>query len=210
MEDGLYLITDGAFKGKTSKKAGSGIIIHKKIGAQIIQHEFMYALENFVINDIKYEVLNREIPPGKYRIELIHESDNLYRYKVGEYIIFNIYIAGTKTPGTNNRAEYLAYLFGQLLCDIMYPDEPIALVSDSNLLIQTLKVWMQNWVRQNIVATKKNPDIITQFIQYKRIKKYIHINSHLTVSDYQKLTPEFKEYSKLNDRADVLANEAII
>lgn len=210
MEDGLYLITDGAFKGKTSKKAGSGIILHKRLEGKVTQHEFMYSLENFVINKITYEVSNPDLPVGKYRIAMNHESDNLCRYTVGGYITFNIFIAGNKTPPTNNRAEYLAYLFGQLLCDIIYPQVPVTLISDSNLLLQTLKVWMQNWVKQNIVQSKKNPDIIMQFIEFKRIKKYIHINSHLSVSDFQKLTPEFREYSKLNDKADDLANEAII
>lgn len=210
MEPGLYLITDGAWKGKTSLKAGSGIILHNIKQGIITQHQFMFDLANYSISKITYEVLNADLPPGKYRIELINQDGYLYQYQVGQHIILNIYTNDLKVSPTNNRAEYIAYILGHILCDIIHPNEPITLVSDSMLLINTLKVWMNSWVKKGIIDDKKNPDLIYEMLKLKKIKNYVHINSHLSSDKFRKLSPIEKEYSKLNDLADELANEAIL
>lgn len=216
MESGLYLITDGACKNKTTHKAGSGFLIYKLIDQTaglpriIKSHSFMFDVGTYEISKITYEILNPNIPVGKYRISLQTEEDSLRIYEIPGYIRFHIYTTGKHKPGTNNRAEYLAYILGNIISNIIYPSETFTLVSDSMLLINTLKIWMANWIKKNIVSQKENPDLITEMIKLGKPKKYVHINSHLTPEKYQKLTPEYKEYSKLNDLADVLANEAIL
>jgi ribonuclease HI len=209
MEPGLYLITDGAWKGKTSLKAGSGIILYNVSESGIICHEFMFELGNYSINKIDYNILNVNIPPGRYNIQLNNVDGYLYNYNIEEYINIGIYTSDNKYPPTNNRAEYIAYILGAILCGILYPDNDIILISDSMLLINTLSKWVFTWIKKNIINEKKNPDLIFEMIKLRKVKKFIHINSHLSPDKFRKLSPVEKEYSKLNDLADELANKAI-
>lgn len=215
MDPGLYLVTDGACKNKTTHAAGSGFLIYNltDVGPnkprEIQDYHFMFKLDTFEIQKIEYEVLNKNLPAGKYPIRLIRKEPNVRVYEIQDYIVFNIYVTGKYKPNTNNRAEYLAYILGSIILDITRPNEPYTLVSDSALLLNTLKEWMPNWIKKGIVQTKENPDLLYEMIKSNKPNRYVHINSHLTPAQFQRLTPTDKEYSKLNDIADELANEAI-
>lgn len=220
MNSGLYIITDGAWKGKSSLKAGSGCVIYNidDETRNVTSHQLMYNLETYEISHIEYEVLDAAIPAGKYRIEPqlkmcnIGENNNtkIFTYKLGEYMKFHIHTTGIHKKRTNNRAEYLAYIFGNIVSQVLYPNTQYTLITDSMLLLNTLKTWLSGWIKKGIVLEKENSDLLNEFIKLPKPKKYVHINSHLTPAKFQKLTPEEKEYSKLNDLADDLANEAII
>ena len=225
MNSGLYMITDGAWKGKSSLKAGSGCVIYNIDDEthNVTSHQLMYNLETYEISQIEYEVLNAAIPAGKYRIELgsqVRKIDDdiiggddrtkIFTYKLGEYMKFHIHTTGKHKKRTNNRAEYLAYIFGNIVSQVLYPNTQYTLITDSMLLLNTLKTWLSGWIKKGIVLEKENSDLLNEFIKLPKPKKYVHINSHLTPAKFQKLTPEEKEYSKLNDLADDLANEAII
>jgi len=204
----IWLVTDGAYKGKTSKKAGSGIIIHNYDNKA--QHEFMFHLGNYGINRINHVVKNADIPVGKYRIEFVEQDGYLMKYKIGDYVDLEIYTSQVKYPPTNNRAEYLAYILGNIICSILYPGHPIVLISDSKLLINSIQVWMINWVKKGLINTKENSDLLFEIHRLNDPVNCYHINSHLTIKEYQKLSELEKYFSKLNDQADKLANEAIL
>lgn len=208
MDAHILLVTDGAYKGKTSKKAGSGIIIHNYENKA--QHEFMFHLGSYGINRINHVVKNADIPVGKYRIEFVEQDGYLMKYKIDDYIDIEIYTSDVKYPPTNNRAEYLAYILGNILCTVLYPNTPIALVSDSMLLINSIKVWMTNWVKKGLIPTKENSDLLFEIHRLHDPINCYHINSHLSIKDYQKLSEMDKYFSKLNDQADKLANDAIL
>lgn len=203
----ILLVTDGAWKGKTSKKAGSGFILHNYNNKN--QHEFMYELSDYEILDIQISK-SGELLEGTYRVELINIVDNLHYYKVGESIelIFTVGELG-KYPQTNNRAEYIAYILGMILVNIIYPNWEINLISDSMLLINTIQLWLHNWVKKGILGEKKNPDLLKIIYKLKYPNYLTHVNSHLTPQEYNKLSDIMKYYSRLNDRADALANQAI-
>jgi len=214
MNSGLYIITDGAWKGKSSLKAGAGCVIYnlEDNPRKETSHQLMYNLETYEISSIDYEVLNPNIPAGKYRIELITNQNNskTFAYKLGEYMKFNIHTTGVNKKRTNNRAEYLAYIFGNIVSQTLYPNTSYTLVTDSMLLLNTLKTWLSNWIKKDLIPSKENSDLLYEFTKIPKPIKYVHINSHLTPAKFQKLSAEDKEYSRLNDIADDLANEAII
>lgn len=206
--ENILLVTDGAWKGKTSMKAGSGIVLYNKTTKA--QHNFMFSLDNYSFSNITFSTINPMIPEGTYRIELVNKTDESVEYKIDNYIKFKIDIGDDIYPPTNNRAEYLAYIFGNIICSVIYPNELITLVSDSKLLINTITVWMDNWVDKGLIKTKKNPDLLEIINLLPKPYKCEHINSHLKPYEYAKLNDVKKQFSLLNEEADVLANNAII
>lgn len=211
MEPGLYLITDGACKNKTNFNAGSGIIIHKlNQDGTTATHKFMFYLEEYEVNNIEYQVLypDSSLPEGKYKMNLIQNSD-VFTYKIDEFMIFNISTTGKQIKRTNNRAEYFPYILGSMIASVMYPNETLTLISDSNLLVKTLNVWMDGWIKKGELHNYKNPDLLFQMAKLTKPKKTLHVYSHLSSPQIRRLSPEYQEYTKFNTEADSLANEAI-
>ena len=153
-------------------------------------------------NYITYAIVNR------------HDNQNLLELRSTEKAYDNflyVKVNDIKKKKTNNRSEYLAYIVGKHLCNHLFPNEELILISDSNLLIKTLEIWLKGWIKKNIVHTKANVDLLNLMITFGTYpSKCHHINSHLTPTQKKALDKENFYYSTLNDMADDLANLAIL
>lgn len=138
---------------------------------------------------------------------------------------------GAEANTTNNRMEMTALLqaFGAIKKD----GQTIQVFSDSGYLMDCFrKGWYRNWQKNGWKTAKKTPvenrDLWEQLIpfldrhriEFFRVKGHVNLNSQVT--DFRKLYGKFREWNgdgfsyeefehvtRMNNRADALANEGI-
>lgn len=116
-------------------------------------------------------------------------------------------------PGTNNRGELLAILIGlQTIIHLGIPDEEKkVIVSDSEYSIKSITEWYHNWVAKNLLAEKKNIDILSVIMEKKELIKNLtfkHVKSHLKPSEY--MGKDIEPYCIINNTADLAAEKITI
>lgn len=118
-------------------------------------------------------------------------------------------IYGNKiVPPTNNRGELCAVLAALLIIKNYYPNGRHTIVADSQYCIKTITIWYHNWVRENILHTKKNIDIISKIMNIQSPNvTYVHQKAHMSKSSISKLTGIELLYAQLNAEADILADQ---
>jgi ribonuclease HI len=224
MSEIYYLATDGACKMGRVRKSGSGIVIYKDTA-----HVWKFAFANNKRAILGVTITNTEpLEPGHYEIKLHNIDGDIYNYNFvpvnntsnanidnNANIVLSIKYGGEDYDLTNNRAEYIAYILGNLiLCSQFCEQKNISapnytLVADSKLLLNTLEFWLPKWVKTQQHLKQKNPDLLNLFLSLGNFpNKYVHINSHLKPHEYKALTQEQKFYSDLNTIADKLTNDA--
>ena len=99
---------------------------------------------------------------------------------------------------TNNKAELTAILLALQECKVNKIQSKIIIYTDSKYSIDAITKWYGQWVKNNILQSKKNIDllkIIHELLQDLDVS-FEHVRSHTNLQD---------EHSIGNDRADKLA-----
>lgn len=119
---------------------------------------------------------------------------------------------------TNNRSELTAICEGLEYYYKRGCVGNLTLVTDSELCMNIINLWIEGWHDKNIIDDKKNPDLIWRLwgvlsnVRHFQRKiglyfKIIHVNSHIPKNKIpEKGTKQYKLYEG-NDIADNLANK---
>jgi len=189
--DVCYCSTDGASKVHTvNQPSGYGVYIkHKNYEEQIYGKLFGYKITDILINS----------------------STDTISHSI-------IYDNNTIMKPTNNRAELIAmcillsYLLEMKLVKQIELNR-IIIISDSKLTINTTTTWIHTWKKNNLIESKKNPDIVN--ILYNLIIKcqennikyeLVHQESHISQKKKNQKKDNIKYYITLNEISDKLAN----
>jgi len=119
---------------------------------------------------------------------------------------------------TNNRAEYLAGCWALLLClrlSVRTPPPPdFQIITDSNLFIKTMTMWLPNRRQKGTASNLKNYDLIEiaeklmQSLQKQHgcAVNFIHVKSHQSAPRKDATRQEYEAWLG-NKRVDTIAQE---
>ena len=124
-----------------------------------------------------------------------------------EDMTFTVYEPLKGHEKTNNRAEFMALIRALEIADEIDESKKRGLLvySDSELLCNTVSLWMSSWKRRGWKKKDDKPvanlDLVKRLDELKQLRKVImvHVRAHTTNNDYQ---------SKWNRVADELAKKA--
>lgn len=114
---------------------------------------------------------------------------------------------------TNNRAElaaiYAALTWAQYTFFNTNININLLIVSDSKYCIGTITEWAPQWVRDNTLQTKKNPDLVEELLYLMNMLKTKFEISFLHMRGHGKEKNVCNEYIICNEIADAMANSGL-
>ena len=174
----LVIASDGSGESdKSDQAAGFGVVMHDTDSG------WRASFNGYIA---KFNVASAKIVNGKMIFEYLEQS----------------------APASNNRGELSGFLFSILLAKERNAAEFVS-VMDSTYCINTFKVggWLENWIKKDIVNTKKNVDLImliyTHLLDIK--VHFFHQRAHLPKATIQRLNGLDRLYADLNALADTEA-----
>jgi ribonuclease HI len=111
------------------------------------------------------------IGPGGYGIVILHNGNKIFQYANGD------------TQTTNNRMEIMGVLvaFQTLIENKKIDGNHYIIYSDSQYVINSLKIWLPGWVKKNFKDVK-NVDlwkiILDQLKHFKGEFEYVWVKGH--------------------------------